>query len=260
MIKKSGSVFLFSALLLTLASGGVFSAEVSSVSATSIITGRASVKSEMMIVRKGSGYFADHDRFTREQIQELLAALLAPPVERLDPELLGVTQPWLDSNAERILMKLKRPRPCSESENLPKTRTAEDERRFLESFKNLKKATAVVENHYRKNGKGGRPLIRIAVNLDDGSEIKFRSVSPHLWMLPWRVEREGRVVTTYNPRVSRALGALLPFTFSVNRARLTGDLAELTGRLLWAPEENHFEMFRMKRTKCRVLSPQTTKN
>ncbi len=235
MMKKFGSVLSLSTILLALVAGGACAAEVENVSATSILTGRASVISELVIVRKGPEYIADHDRFSREQIQELLAALVSPPIERLDPTRMGVTQPWLDANAEPVLKKLKRSRPCSEPGNLTKTRTAEEERRFLEYFKNIETATAAVENYYRENGEGGRPQIRIVVGLEGGSEIKARSVSPHLWMLPWRVDRDGRVVTTYNPRIGQALAAILPSTFSTNRERLTGDLADLIGRLLWAP-------------------------
>lgn len=228
-------IFILGALIFASPSSA---AEVEHIEVVSILTGPRSLRSNLMIVRKGDEYFADFQQYSPGQIQRLMEAAAAPPIPRLAMKDLGVTQKWLDANAERALNELKQSLPGGEwpqsSENDPSFSDA----RFLESFKNLKKVRTLLHDYYQEKWKDDYPVFKVDIYLQGGEAIIVRSTAQHLTMIPWVVERDGKKFETFNPRISAALADLLPWMFATNRDRLSGDLAQLIARRLFPPPIN----------------------
>ena len=57
-------------------------------------------KSELLITRKPKGYYAKGDRIENQKIDELLTAIDAPEIKGFQAANLGITQDWLEANAE----------------------------------------------------------------------------------------------------------------------------------------------------------------
>lgn len=219
-------IFVLGVLIFAYPQSRSSAADVENIRIVSIQTGPRSMRSDLMIVRKGGEYSADHHRYSRSQIQRLVEAVTAPPVQRLDLKALGVTQKWLDANAELALKKWKQ-----SSKDGPSI----DDVRFLENFKDLKKVRMLLHNYYQEKWKDDYPELNVIISLQGGEEIIARSTSQHLTMIPWVVQHDGQRFETFNPRISAALVDLLPWTFATNRDRLSGDLAQLIARRLFPP-------------------------
>src|SRR5215813_2029804 len=56
---------------------------------------------DLTIVRKGTGYYAGDNRVDAKLIDKLLDAFRQPAVPKIDLSNLGITQEWLNANAEK---------------------------------------------------------------------------------------------------------------------------------------------------------------
>jgi hypothetical protein len=59
---------------------------------------------EFVITRKPGAYLADGVKIPDELIANLLSAIDAPVVTKTNPANLGLTQEWLDANAEKAIV------------------------------------------------------------------------------------------------------------------------------------------------------------
>ena len=228
-------IFILAALIVVCPQSRSSATEVDNIWIVSTQTGPTSVSSNLLIVRKGNEYFADHYRYLRGQIQRLVEAITASPVLRLDLMALGVTQKWLDANAEQVLMEWKQSSPGGDWPRSSKNEPLFNDAQFLESFKNLKKVMTLLHNYYQDKWKDDYADLKVVISFQGGEEISVRSKSQHLYMIPWEVEHDGQKYKTFNPQISAALVDLLPGIFATNRTRLSGDLARLIARLLSSP-------------------------
>ena len=133
---RSWHIFFLGALIFAYPQSRSSAAEVEYIRVVSIQTGPGSIRSDLMIVRKGNEYIADHHRYSRGQIQRLAEAITAPPIKRLDLKALGVTRKWLDANAERALNEWKQSLPGGKRSPPSGNDPSFNDVRFLESFKN----------------------------------------------------------------------------------------------------------------------------
>src|SRR5262245_29635539 len=58
---------------------------------------------ELIVTRRTGSYFANGKKISDELIANLLSAIDAPVVAKADPANLGITQEWLDANAEKAI-------------------------------------------------------------------------------------------------------------------------------------------------------------
>lgn len=200
--------------------------EVDYIWVVSTLTGKSSIRSDLMIAQQDDHYFADHYRYTPQAIQELLREILSPQNSKVTLLELGITPEWLVKNSERAL-KLARQAPqfSKAKESTSSMSMADfDENKFIKKFTDLGSVFKVIESYYREPLDGFFPEVKVVITLKDGKQVKARSTSRHLRMIPWHIEIGDSSWTTYNARITSVLVGLLPGIFATNRDRLTGDL------------------------------------
>lgn len=83
----------------------------------------------------------------------------------------------------------------------------------------------IVRQHYSSEWTDDDPVMRLKIQLEDGSEMTVHSDSQHDYMIPWAISRSPAepTILTSNYRVGAAIAAILPEDF-LNRERLLGNL------------------------------------
>ncbi len=107
---------------------------------------------------------------------------------------------------------------------------------FREDLPDPARVRGLLEAHYRQPLGEEIHEVQVRIQLEGDGVLRLTSLSPHLFMLPWQVDRPGERHRTYNPRISTAPAGLLPWTFTTNREVVSGDLAFWIGWRLVAGE------------------------
>ncbi len=141
---------------------------------------------------------ADNHAIPVALVEAFRAAAMAPPLDHLDLENLGITPAWREDVSYTYLLG-----DCAVRGDVAR----ELVRREFE-------ATYEWTDDY--------PAVSIRMTLSSGAVVSVFSSSQKLFMLPWDVERPGSRWSTYDATISRALAALLPNTF-LNRQRVLGE-------------------------------------
>lgn len=169
-------------------------------------------QNELLITRTPTGYYSHGKKIEAQLITNLVDALNSPAISKIDLANLGVTQAWLDANAERGVREYADNYFSSAAPNLQAL--------YLSTFKNLRLMNRLLPSLYRSRWTDDYPLVEIEVTKRDGSKVVATSEAQQIFMLPWQVKRGRLKSTTYNANISRMLAALLPTEF-VNRERLS---------------------------------------
>ena len=170
--------------------------------------------SELIIKREASGYYAEGKKIDPQLIDNLLKTLKMPIVPKINSANLGITQAWLDANAEKGIKHYAASRYSTAAPNLQAL--------YLTTFKDLHFIERLLPNLYGLRWTDDNPLVEIEVINRNGSKLIASSEAQQLFMLPWELMRSGRKVKTCNANIARAVAALLPNDF-VNRERLSGE-------------------------------------
>jgi hypothetical protein len=143
-------------------------------------------------------------------------------VERIRMANLGITQEWLDANAEVAIEAYVNNRNPSIT---PNRRAL-----HLSSFKDLKIIEKVLLRRFNIKWTDDYPSAEIEITETDGRAIKVSSKTQHLFMLPWTISGDGKELKTYNADISRAVASLTPEDFA-NKERLAGPCSD--SKLFW---------------------------
>jgi hypothetical protein len=169
---------------------------------------------ELIITRKSGSYFANGNPVKNQLVNDLLAAVDAPVIEKPDLDNLGLTQEWLEANAEKGVKEYAEAYFQMAAPNLQAL--------YLASFKNQSLIGNLLPSLLRGGWTDDYPGIEVEITEDSGAKVLVTSTEQQLFMLPWEVSGDGQTVKTYNIDISRAIAALLPAKFT-NRARVAGE-------------------------------------
>ena len=169
---------------------------------------------ELTIVRQGNSYRAGGKIVDAQLITNLLDALHGAAVSKIDLTNLGITQAWLDANAEQGIREYADFYYSNSAPNLQAL--------YLSTFKDMAFMTRLVPSVYGLRWTDDYPLVEVEVTKADGTKVVATSEEQQLFMLPWEVVKGGRKIKTYDARIARAVVALLPKKFA-NRERLSGE-------------------------------------
>lgn len=168
--------------------------------------------SELIIERKSDGYRAKGKRIDDGLVRDLLEALNAPP---MSPNLsnLGITQNWLDANANLALKSYS-----AESYE----RAAENQRAlFSTAFRDITLIARLMTRIIRGYSTDDYPSFQMEILKIDGQSVFVSTQEQPIFMLPLVISTDAQEIKTYNANISRAIANLLPLKFT-NRERLSG--------------------------------------
>jgi hypothetical protein len=138
---------------------------------------------ELIIEKKNSHYYTQKRMVNDTAICALLEAIdpSSKIIEKPDLDKLGLTQTWLNENANSALSDyLKSGR---------KTYSLEQQKHFLTSFTNLQIMKKFVDEYYGNafRATDDDPDIEIVVQTDEGKVVEISSRSQFEFMLPWHI-------------------------------------------------------------------------
>jgi len=171
---------------------------------------------KVLIVRDGNGYRRGQDRIESQLVESLLTALNEPSIPEPELQNLGINQAWLDANAIPAVEKYAR-YAVSFDDAAPNQKAL-----YKTSFTSQTLIEQVVPNVLNVSRSDDYPSVKVEVTFDGGSKATVDSDSQGLFMLPWKVKRNGEAFDTYNANISRAVAALMPNN-ATNRARIAGE-------------------------------------
>lgn len=190
-------------------------------------------QSELTIQRKSKGYFQDGNRVEEKLILNLMMAINEPVISKPDLGNLGITQEWLEASAEKGLKEYAGGFYLSAAPN--------QKALYFSSFKNLDFIGKVVPSLFQFFRSDDYPRIQITITDTKGNQSTIVSTSQYLFMLPWKLSRNGQTTEIFNAHISQAIANLLPQKFA-NRDRILGeelrnDLVEVVMR--WLEDDWH---------------------
>jgi hypothetical protein len=174
----------------------------------------AHAEEEITIEKRNRHYYSQTKMVSDTAVCALLQAVNSRIIENLDLQNLGLTQEWVNQNANPAL---------SDYVNKQRrTLSVEQKKHFLTTFTNLRIMTKLVDDYYASIWTDDHADIQIVVQTDEGKVIEISSDSQHEFMLPWRVSSVGPgTYWTWDANFSRAIAQLLPKNFP-NRERIAG--------------------------------------
>jgi len=153
--------------------------------------------------RKGVTYLGK-DAVNPKLGDALLSSLSSPPLPTPTLSNLGVTSDWLEQNAA----------------DFPQEGAPNQKALFRQNFTDTKSVDHLLPFAFQFTRWDDYPQLTVTVAFTSGRRWSCSSDSYYPFMLPWKVNLNGREQTTYNADISRALAALMPIG-SLNRNRLT---------------------------------------
>jgi hypothetical protein len=170
---------------------------------------------EIVIQHKPDGFYLHRKHIDQKLIEGLIAAINEPVLAKPELHNLGITQDWLDANAERAGMDYD-PRRFREASQNQKAL-------FTSTFKNPTVISNVLSSIFFGSVKvDDYPFIKVLITERTGKTTSVSSNGQFLLMLPWKNEEIGQSVETYNANISYAIASLLPENF-LNKRRLASD-------------------------------------
>ncbi len=168
---------------------------------------------ELIVTRKSGAYLVNGKKIPDELIINLLSAIDAPIVAKPDLANLGITQEWLDANAEKAIKEYAAAYFSLAAPN--------QQALYFSSFKDPKFIEKVLPRLFNFVASDDYPNVEIETTGADGRVINVSSKAQPLFMLPWVISGDGRRLETYNADIARAVASLMPKKFA-NKERLAG--------------------------------------
>jgi hypothetical protein len=167
----------------------------------------SSKPADVVIERRGNSYRRGWHRADPRDIERLVDALNT--TDTTSATVYGVSQQWLDANAEAALTTL------NES-------SLEKQQLFLKSFRDAALIKEVLDQHFRSVTYDDYPDVTASIAFADGHTISLHSTAQTFFMVPWNVAHDGAEDDmSFNPGVGVALARLLP-RGATNQGRLAG--------------------------------------
>lgn len=185
----------------------------------------------IVITPSRDGYTESGQPIARALVNTLVATLREPVISKPDLASLGVTQQWLNANAESQ-------KPHSSS--APGDPTPGQRDLFEKSFSDQEVIARVFPKLFQGFHTDDYPAVRVEVTMDDNSKLVAYSRSQFAFMLPWCVGPDEKA--SYNSAISHAVSALLPKK-TVNKNRLaTADLASELSEAVMSEIESAYDL------------------
>jgi hypothetical protein len=169
---------------------------------------------EIVITRKAGAYLTDGVKVPDKLIANLLSTIDAPVVAKTNLANLGITQKWLNANAEKAMKEY--------AEEYFSRAAKNQQALYFSSFKNPKFIERVLPKIFNSLHTDDYPIVEVEITETDGRVIKVSSEAQPLFMLPWVISTGGRKLKTYNANIGRAVASLMPDNFA-NKGRLAGN-------------------------------------
>jgi hypothetical protein len=174
-------------------------------------------KSTLLITRIKGKYYEDKTEVPLDLINAFEKSILAPEINKLSLETLGVDQNWLTENAQQAFGEFMN--NSNNSNNSPNIRQKE---LFIRKFQDLSLMQRIIVTPRRAVWTDDYPSIEITVTREGKEVIKISSSVQTAYMLPWTMNIKNKQLTTYNAEIGRAVLNLLPSN-TINYKRLRGD-------------------------------------
>jgi len=153
-------------------------------------------RDELIITRKGATYYAADKKVDAQLVRDLVDALNAPAISSIDPSNIGITQAWLDANAEPGVKEYTEVYYSTSAPNLQAL--------YLSTFRNLSFMKKLVASIYPGMWTDDYPRVEMKVTDDNGTRLVASSEEQQLFMLPWELTTHGRKWKTYNANIAAA--------------------------------------------------------
>src|SRR5215475_6118437 len=185
---------------------------------------------EFVITRKTGAYLADGIQVPDELVANLLSAIDAPVVAKTNLANLGITQEWLDANADNAMKEY--------AEDYFSRAAKNQQALYFSSFKDPKIIERVLPDIFDSRHSDDYPIVEVEITETNGRVIKVSSEAQPVFMVPWVISRSGRKLKTYNADIGRAVANLMPNKFA-NKGRLAGNglLWELARAVMYEIED-----------------------
>ena len=168
---------------------------------------------EFVITRKTGAYLADGVQVPDELIANLLSAIDAPVIAKTNLANLGITQEWLDANAENAMKEY--------AEDYFSRAAKNQQALYFSSFKDPKLIERILPDIFDSRHSDDYPIVEVEITETNGRVIKVSSDAQPVFMVPWVISGSGRKQKTYNANIGRAIASLMPDKFA-NKGRLAG--------------------------------------
>jgi hypothetical protein len=155
------------------------------------------------VERKNGKYVAGNMEIPDEQVTAFLVAVDTRSEGPLSFSDLGITQNWLDQNAEPAFDEYFEGRTSS---ILPPQRDL-----FIGRFRSASAIGKAVDAHFQSSWTDDFPIAHVEIyDRNTGRTIVLESSELHAFMIPWVITENGRNRPSFNANIGRTLGALLP--------------------------------------------------
>lgn len=211
MVKAAAVIFL---ICFWFANSGA--AQIESIGIASKWSGLGRRQESVVVVSKKDGkYFAaDGREVPGEFLTALERAIDAPEIMALNLDNLGITQTWLDANAESAFSE------CRTYSGI--RATTKQKLLFNRIFRDKTRMEIIVRDYLMRGAHtDDYPRVEVTIKSAAGT-IKLSSSQQAPLMLPWKIESRGKKSVAYNADISRAVVKLMPAKFT-NRDRLSGE-------------------------------------
>ena len=171
---------------------------------------------KLILVSKRDNWYLEGKLVKSENVKQLLAALKTQPVKQLDVNQVGITQTWLNANAETAFREycsvFRIDKPSEKQKEL-----------FLATFKDLNASQKAVQDYYRQRWTDDYPKFNLKIVTREEGIIELHSDDQHTFMIPWQITRDGKTEITYNIEISRILCNILPDSIlTIDKKRICG--------------------------------------
>jgi hypothetical protein len=184
------------------------------------------VKDALRIQGKDGKYTANGKSIDPSTIQEFVRSLDEPLLKEISLENLGLTQDWLNANAEAAFLERFKD-GITDISSTQKTL-------FEDKFRNLNFMQHVVQTYYSSIWTDDYPKLSLSIRLG-ARAVQLTSAEQHQFMIPWTIVENGETKESFNANISRAIAAMLPAN-AMHKSRLAGKNLRyaLSEKLLWA--------------------------
>ena len=171
-------------------------------------------KSELLITHKPKGYYIKGDRIEKQIVDDLLSAVDTPEIKGFQAANLRITQEWLNANAETGIKAYAGGYFLTGAQNQKEL--------YFSTFKNLPLIEKLLPDVLSGGWTDDYPRFTVEITEADGGKLIVSSGAQPTFMLPWKIERNGQAIQTYNADIFYALTRILPKNFA-NRSRISNE-------------------------------------
>ena len=165
----------------------------------------------------------------KDKIEEFLKTLSTQPINKLNPDQLIINQEWLQNIATKLINKqldTKKDYYFFAKSKLPI---------LIKELSNIQKVRLRIRSYYSNKSFDDYPKVKAIIKFANKQTIALSSDAQQIYMIPWKIKKNGNEYINYDVQISKALDNLLPESFS-EKERIQGDLIEVFEDHIWRDE------------------------